>query len=302
MTAANVAVRLLAAAVAFGCHHRSDVASTSAARAATSSATAAAGAAQPSSQSSAAAPAASTPVSSASAAEWPPAPPGASSDFCIEGVTALDAESCYVLPAAPTEELLIYFHGIVPPGKSSKQKTNFETAVKNASQRAGVAALMPRGEQGLAPRGQGDWWGWPTSGAQRQQWTARLVQKVASKRRALEQLTGKPFTHVYVAGSSSGAYFTISLALNGDLRADGFGAISGASAPAGDVRAVTPVPFYIGYGTRDTIGGAAETLGHKLRSAGWQVLVAAHPLPHGSAEIYLDEAFAFWRESRRERR
>lgn len=228
-------------------------------------------------------------------ATWPPAPPNAVSDFCIEGVTALDSETCYVLPSAPTDELVIYFHGIVPPEQSSKQKTNFETAVKNASQRAGVAALMPRGEQGLAPKGQEKWWGWPTSAAQRQKWTPRLLEKVARKRQALEQLVGKPFTRVYVAGSSSGAYFTIALALHGDLRADGFGAISGASASAADLRSITATPFYIGYGTRDTVGEAARSLGRKLQQAGWPVLVAAHPLPHGTAEIYLDEAFAFWR-------
>jgi predicted esterase len=284
LTTTNVAVGVVALAASFGCHHRNDVASTNADRAAASSATAPTRAAQSPNQ------------ASVRAADWPPAPPGIASDFCIEGVTALDTETCYVLPATPTNELLIYFHGIVPPAKSSKQKTNFETAVKKASERAGVATLMPRGEQGLAPKGQGDWWGWPTSGAQRQQWTKRLLEKVASKRSALEQLVGKPFTRVYVAGSSSGAYFTISLALNGDLRADGFAAISGASAYAGDVRAIPPTPFYIGYGTRDTVGGAAQSLGQKLRSAGWPVLVAAHPLPHGTAEIYLDEAIAFWRQ------
>ncbi len=40
-----------------------------------------------------------------------------SNDFCIELVNALDEETCYVLPDAPTKDLLLYLHGIVPPAR-----------------------------------------------------------------------------------------------------------------------------------------------------------------------------------------
>jgi predicted esterase len=221
-----------------------------------------------------------------------------SSDFCIEGIPALDEETCYVLPHERARELLIYFHGIVPPEKTSRQKTNLETALKNSAERAGIAVLLPRGEQGLAPKGHTGWWGWPTSGETYARWTPRLLEKVATKRHELEALIGQPFERSYVAGSSSGAYFTIALALNGDIRADGFGAISGAVDRARDFARVPPKPFYIGYGTRDTVGPAAQSLGARLRRAGWPVEVAAHPLPHGTAEIYIDEAISFWRSAR----
>jgi predicted esterase len=210
-------------------------------------------------------------------------------------VSALDEETCYVLPAAPTRELLLYLHGIVPPQKTSRQKTNFETVVQNASRRAGVAALMPRGELGLAPKGHSDWWGWPTTAAAHAKWSPRLLAKLADKRRKLEQLVEAPFTRLYVAGSSSGAYYAIELALSGALAADGFAALSGASRSSRDLSGITPRPFYIGYGSADTVGGAAQALGQKLRGAGWPVEVREHRLPHGTAEIYLDEAFAFWR-------
>jgi predicted esterase len=220
------------------------------------------------------------------------------SDFCIEGVSALDAETCYALPSSPTSELLLYLHGIVPPGKTSRQKTNFETVVRVTSQRAGVAALMPRGELGLAPKGHSDWWGWPTTAAAHAKWSPKLLLKLADKRRKLEALVGRPFTRLYVAGSSSGAYYAITLALSGDLAlaADGFGAISGAASRSAIPAGLPPRPFYIGHGTLDTVGGAAVSLGRGLREAGWPVQVAAHPLPHGTAEVYLDEAFAFWRQ------
>jgi predicted esterase len=210
-------------------------------------------------------------------------------------VSALDEETCYVLPASPTRELLLYLHGIVPPEKTSRQKTNFEMVVQNASRRAGVAALMPRGELGLAPKGHENWWGWPTTSAAHAKWSPKLLGKLADKRRKLEALVGQPFTRLYVAGSSSGAYYAIELALSGQLAADGFAALSGASGSNRDVSGITPRPFYIGYGSADTVGGAAQALGRTLRSAGWPVELKEHRLPHGTAEIYLDEAFAFWR-------
>lgn len=229
---------------------------------------------------------------------WPPASTGASSDFCIEGVSALDETCCYALPDARSSELIVYLHGIVPPAKTSPQKTNFETVVSRASRRAGVAALMPRGRQGLAPKGHDGWWGWPTSGEAYRTHARELIADIAAKRQKLEILTGAPFTRVYLAGSSSGAYFVVALAVSGDFRADGYAAISGGALRASpELAKLEPSPFYVGYGTRDTVAESARTLADGLRSAGWPVKLAAHPLPHGTAEVYLDEAFAFFRSN-----
>ncbi|AUX44579.1 hypothetical protein SOCE26_060450 [Sorangium cellulosum] len=234
----------------------------------------------------------------AEATPWPPArPPAIETDWCIPGVDALDEETCYVLPDAPTRTLLIYLHGIVPPAKESQQKTNFETVVARASRRAGVAALMPRGKVGLAPRGFARWWGWPTGGPAYREHAAGFVAAFAEKRRKLEQLAGVSFSRVYVAGSSSGAFFAAALALGGDIEADGFGAMSGGGGRATpELPTLAPRPFYIGFGTHDAVGGSARALADVLRGAGWPVRVAEHPVGHGAKEIYLDEAFAFWRE------
>ena len=227
---------------------------------------------------------------------WPPTGTGATSDFCIDGVGVLDESSCYALPDAPTQELLIYLHGTVPPTRTSPQKTNFQTVVSRASRRAHVAALMPRGRQGLAPKGQTAWWGWPTSGEQYRALARELIADLADKRQKLEALTSQPFTRLYLAGSSSGAYFVVALALSGDLPAHGFAAISGgAVGPGHDFSGLTPAPFYVGYGTLDTVSTASRSLAAQLRRAGWPVLLSAHPLPHGAADIYLDEAFTFFR-------
>ena len=229
---------------------------------------------------------------------WPPPPPaGAHGDFCMPVVTALDDDTCYVLPDAPPRELLIYLHGIVPPQATSVQKTNVQTVVANASRRAGVAALLPRGRRGLAPKGHDGWWGWPTSPAAYAALASELVAGFVEKRRKLEALTGRPFEHLYVAGSSSGAYFAVALALNGGIAADGFGAMSGGAYQKAASTSPTVVPFYVGYGTRDIVARSAQQLASRLRAEGWPVDLAAHPLPHGAAEVYLDEAIAFFRRS-----
>ncbi|KYF83825.1 hypothetical protein BE11_34665, partial [Sorangium cellulosum] len=224
-------------------------------------------------------------------------PPRVETDWCIDGVDALDEETCYVLPDAPTHALLIYLHGIVPPGKESQQKTNFETVVARASRRAGVAALMPRGKVGLAPKGYASWWGWPTNGSAYDRHAAPMIDAFAEKRRKLEEIAGVSFSRVYVAGSSSGAFFAAALALRGGVVADGYGAMSGgAGLVAHELAALDPRPFYIGFGAHDTVGRSARALADVLRGAGWPVRVAEHPVGHGAREIYLDEAFAFWRE------
>jgi predicted esterase len=204
------------------------------------------------------------------------------------------------LPDAPPDTLLIYLHGIVPPAGPSPQKTNLETVVSNAARRAGVAALLPRGERGLGPKGQEHWWGWPTGEAPYRQRGPALVRSILEARARFEAFSGLTFARVYLAGSSSGAYFVSALARKGALPADGFAAISGgAGSPTPELAALAPKPFYIGHGTHDPAATSARALAALLRRAGWPVRLEAHPLPHGTSEVYLDEAFAFWREQAR---
>jgi predicted esterase len=213
-------------------------------------------------------------------------------------VDTLDEETCYVLPEKPTRTLLVYLHGIVPPTKDSIQKTNFETVVANASRRAGAAALIPRGDQGLAPKQNPGWWGWPTTGPSYERLAPKLLDRIRAKRAKLEDVAGVAFDRVYVAGSSSGAYFAAAIALSGGLPADGYGAMSGGAGwRTPELEKLPPKPFYVGFGKHDTVAGGARALADLLKRAGWPVRVAEHPVGHGAKEIYLDEAFEFWRSA-----
>jgi predicted esterase len=202
-----------------------------------------------------------------------------------------------VLPDPPSSELVIYLHGIVPPEKTSIQKTNLETVLANAARRARAAALLPRGKQGFAPRGHDGWWGWPTGDSAYRRHAPELLAMISGKREKLERLAGGVFRRVYLAGSSSGAYFVAAVALHGSFPADGFAALSGGSGSVTpELARLSPKPFYIGYGSQDSVGPAARALSELLRRAGWPVKIAAHSVGHGAKEVYLDEAFAFWRE------
>jgi len=224
-------------------------------------------------------------------------PPLVETDWCIEAMGVLDETTCYVLPDPPSSELVIYLHGIVPPEKTSVQKTNLETVLANAARRARAAALLPRGKQGFAPRGHDGWWGWPTGDRAYQRHAPELLAMISGKREKLERLAGAAFRRVYLAGSSSGAYFVAAVALHGSFPADGFAALSGGSgAVTPELAGLPPKPFYIGYGSQDSVGPGARSLSELLRRAGWPVKIAAHPVGHGAKEVYLDEAFAFWRE------
>ena len=236
--------------------------------------------------------------------------PRVASDWCIEGMTALDEDVCYVLPPLAEDrprQLLVYLHGIVPPLAVSVQKQTVEGAVLRAATRAGVAAIVPRGRRGIGPEGARDWWAWPTEPATHAKLVKELVTRWAAAKNKLEGIAGAPFARTYLAGSSNGAYFVAALLMRGDCDAlgfpiDGYGAMSG-GAPGGrgaDALAGRPPrPFYVGFGAHDEESKrGARALASVATASRWPVKLSEHPFGHGAREVYLDEAFAFWHEGR----
>ena len=230
---------------------------------------------------------------------WPPSQPEAiDTPWCSDAVRALDEETCIVLPDQPSTTLLVYLHGIVPPGQTSPQLENFEKVVASASLEAGVVALIPRGDQGLAPAKYKGWWGWPTGLPSYRAHTEKLLARLESKQQKLENLLGVKMRRRYLAGSSAGAYYAALLALHGAYPADGYGAMSGGAGVRTEALAkLPPKPFYVGFGKHDSVGASARALGQLLEKAGWPVKIAAHDVGHGARKVYIDEAFVFWREA-----
>lgn len=233
-------------------------------------------------------------------APWPPAhPQGFETPWCGEVVLPLDEATCVVWPETPSSTLLIYLHGIVPPSQRSPQLDNLQKVVANASRRAGVVALIPRGARGLAPPGHPGWWGWPTSVVAYERHAVQLIAGLEGAQARLEGVVGSPFEQRYLAGSSAGAYFVALLALRGDFAANGYAVLSGGAAPATsaqELAGIEPAPVYVGFGVQDPSSRSAQALGSLLQKAGWPVRSAPHQVGHGAREIYLDEAFAFWAE------
>lgn len=224
--------------------------------------------------------------------------PDLATDWCLDGWRALDAGTCYLVPegldgaASPT--LLVYLSGIVPPEPKSPQKENVQRVVASAARRAGVVAMLPRGRRGIGPAGAKDWWAWPTTARDYAAHASAMLAEWAAARGKLETALGH-FDRVYLAGSSSGAYFITALVFAGAVDMNGYAAISGGSSSYARADAeVKKRPFYVGYASGDSTNGGPKSLGRLLETAGWPVRIAVHPGGHGAREVYLDEAFAFW--------
>ena len=225
--------------------------------------------------------------------------PNVQTDWCTAGLIGLDEETCYLPPRsgdARPRRLLVYLHGIIPPKHvGTVQKENVMRAVKNAAERAGAAAIVPRGIQGVGPSGSKDWWAWPTSPDAHAKHAPALVKRIEAAKAKLEDALGGPFAKTYLAGSSNGAYYAVNLALRDEIAIDGLGAMSGGAPGSAAITRKTPIAVYIGFGSSDEPsknGGLA--LAKATEAAGFKTKVAEHPFPHGAREIYIDEAFSFW--------
>lgn len=220
-------------------------------------------------------------------------------DWCVAALIGLDEETCYFVPATnPSRALVLYLPGIVPPVPESTQKTNVETLVHDVALARGFTALLPRGRRGIGPANARDWYAWPTSARDYDAYAPAMIARWLAAKQVLESALGRPFERMYIAGSSSGAWFVVSLALRGALQADGWASISGGSPGAWrseDLRGRSPAPVYIGYGAQDpSVATGAHALAQLLRAANWPLEEKTHPFGHGAHAVYLEEAFDLW--------
>jgi len=219
--------------------------------------------------------------------------------WCDEGMPRLGEGMCF--SPNPTKDgtprtLVIFLHGVIKSGTTwqHNQQKGFALYAK----RYGFTALMPRGRQGVGPKGMRDWWTWPTSAKAQKEVEAAVVEEWMTARTQLEAKDGKPFERVLVAGFSNGAYYASSLALRGRLEVDGYAIFAGGSAPGYLQKRARNVerrpPIYVGYGTKDAAGRDASKLGIALRALGWKHRVEARAgVGHSITDSQFKHAWQF---------
>jgi predicted esterase len=227
--------------------------------------------------------------------------PNVATEWCLGQWRGLDDATCYLVPdldagvGEDPDELLIYLSGIVPPGGVSEPKQHVERVLSNVVHRDKVVAMLPRGRIGLGPKDAKDWWAWPTSGADYAKYASAIIEEWNAERKKLEAALGHGFRRVYLAGSSSGAYFLALIAFAGGADFDGYAAASGGAPGPGPSPQAVKKPFYVGYGLGDPTNDHPKALVDVLKAANWPMKVSAIQTGHGAREVYLDEALAFWR-------
>jgi predicted esterase len=210
----------------------------------------------------------------------------------------MDDETCLAVPESSVRSprtLLVYLHGVIAP--SGQTQSFVQGIVRDDARARGYVALLPRGVRGIGPPKTHDWWAWPTDAAAYAAYAKSMVAGWLAKKRALEQVLGAPFERTYLAGSSNGAYFVAILALRGDIEVDGFAAISGGARGArqkSELPADRP-PFFVGYGSLDEAKSDPVGLASFLQEAGWPHRIVEHRVAHGLRDVYLEDAFAYWR-------
>ena len=235
------------------------------------------------------------------------AAPAATDRWCAPELDALPKDVCYALPAgdavAPTE-LVVFLHGVIEP--SGTWQWAQQRAAARAAATHGVAALMPKGRRGLRSDHMKDWYTWPTGVTARRRAESEVLDEWWAAKRALEQKLGRPFDRVYVFGFSNGAYYVASLALRGRLDIDGYASFGGGTAgqrirPRAYAE-VRRVPWYVGYGHRDTpaVRGASR-LRRAFAALRWPgKVVGRRRVGHVMTDAQVREALEFLRQQHRE--
>ena len=222
--------------------------------------------------------------------------------WCAEELTMLDSSACYFSPEGDDrakETLVIFLHGVIKDGTTWQWAQ--QRSIARAAKKNGFSVLMPRGRQGIGPKGMRDWWTWPTSVKAENALGTELRAEWKADREQIEKDAGHGFSKIFVIGFSNGAYYATSLALLGKTKdVDGFAVFAGG---AGAKYLVGPAqgvphrpPSYVGYGLRDKAHHDPEGLAKALKRLGWRhrVGVSKHG-GHSMPDSKLADAIRFLR-------
>ncbi len=203
--------------------------------------------------------------------------------WCAPELDALSNDVCWFAaktPAPGPRTLVVFLHGVTQPG--SGWQWTFQRAAARIAESRGLTVIMPRGRRGNGPKGEEDWWAWPTSEHAQETIEADVLAEWSTAQAELEQRAGQKFERVWIFGFSNGAYYATSLALRGRLSADGdtkhpiadgfavFAGGSGASyLKAAAAHTTTRPRFFVAWGGKDPAHGDQVELAALLRNLSW---------------------------------
>jgi predicted esterase len=189
--------------------------------------------------------------------------------WCAKGLPALPAGACFSLPQgnSPAKTLVIFLHGVVDEAKGWQHGQQLGAVA--AGRARGYAVMTPRGRLGAGPKGMEKLVAWPNSAKNQRLYLRAILDGWTRDKRALEQKNGAPFTRVYVAGFSSGAYFATSLAAQQAFPADGWAVFAGGGTNDRLRSVKTRARFFVGWGEDDKAKADPEALGVSLLGMGW---------------------------------
>jgi predicted esterase len=163
-----------------------------------------------------------------------------------------DGVCASTMPDMTASVLVIFLHGVIKPDSGWQHQQ--QRAIARGARQNRFDVIMPRGRQGIGPKGMREWWTWPTARAA-QELEPVLFEEWQAARIALESRRSKRYSKVFVFGFSNGAYYASQLVLRGHLPGHGAAAFAGGSSGQWLERLARStdrrVPIYLECGAKD---------------------------------------------------
>lgn len=227
----------------------------------------------------------------------PPAPLPARR--CAPGFTQVAPDGCAALPAGRADGVVLFLHGLYPPGAPDE-----ELAAEEALGRSAVAHRLalyaPRGAVGLCSWADDvrDKLCWPSGRGQEAE-ARKIAQALAPAIDEVARRAGGPARR-YLLGFSNGGFFAALIAGEGLLPFDAAAILHGGGAEPSTFDPQRPRPILLVTAEGDPWQGPKmHALDERLARAGWPHRLVVRPGPHRLAPEDAAAALDFFAEQKR---
>jgi len=221
--------------------------------------------------------------------------------WCAPELETLPGDVCHaeLSPGSSGRRtLVIFLHGVIQP--DTTWQWGQQRGIVRSAKRLGFSVIMPRGRRGIGPPGMTDWITWPTSTKAQRSVEDDLLEEWKRARELVETRSGHAFDEVFVVGFSNGAYYASSLALRGRMDVDGYAVFAGGGASYLRREAASTrrrAPIFVAICAKDATARDARPLSDMLGTLRWPHRSESRPVGHAIADVQLDHAIAFLRNS-----